>query len=354
MWVFRVCILDIPLMAEVYHPYAWVLYVLGANLLWVAFQPAEIGTPRQLPPKRQWMKTQQSQHVEKLRMVNLRHHKYTSKMPNTQKSIIVWLVTCLKCRVFTLKSDPVRSFHGLEIAFYSKIMMFLAFFERHIIWNMVIAQGDLSSCFLLPFITLKLEVVTPSLSTNLWKLQLQVPGTSWSALKFRQVEWPSWIIRRRRTVTREHNIDLGKFITTSGHPKWRNLQGQNDLHSGSGFIDIRFYSPKAKMNNLRYIIKQVPFTSQKKKWKAHTNKLKWCRHNWCEMRWIRWEFVGPCWQKRSDCRFKAGAIQTSFPLNKLQGFLQKTSKLLGFAHFSANFLSSSWELSVVYPMIHIS
>ena len=136
------------------------------------------------------------------------------KMPNTEKSIIVWLVTCLKCRAFTLKSDPVRSFHSLEIAFCSKIMMFLAFFEslflqiasRHIIWNMVIAHEDLSSCFLLPFITLKLEVVAIFVIENLWKLQLQVPGTSWSALKLRQVEWPYWIIRRRRTVTREHNI----------------------------------------------------------------------------------------------------------------------------------------------------
>ena len=108
-------------------------------------KPAEIGTETAAQTVRklsQWMKTQQSQHVEKLRMVNLRHHKYTSKCQTLKReSIAVCLVTCLKCRVFTLKSDPVRSFHGLEIACYSKIMMFLAFFEsiflqiasRHII-----------------------------------------------------------------------------------------------------------------------------------------------------------------------------------------------------------------------------
>ena len=55
--------------------------------------------------------------------------------------------------------------------------MFLAFFEsiflqiasRHIIWNMVIAHEDLSSCFLLPFITLKLEVVAIFVVANLWE-----------------------------------------------------------------------------------------------------------------------------------------------------------------------------------------
>ena len=206
-------------------------------------------------------------------------------------------VTCLECRVFTLKSDPVRSFHSLEFAFYSKIVTFSFLREFGDSIQTHQKHGDCTWGFVKLFFVAVHYIETERCCHLLCKRTVGncscKNGTSWSALKLRQVEWPYLISDEKNE---QENTTYIIFLFA------RSKDEEFEIH----------------------MIKQGTFhISEKKHWKARTNKLKWCGHNWCEMRWIRWEFVGPCWQKRFHCRFGAGAIQTSFPLNKLQSFPPK-------------------------------